>query len=323
MTTKIYGIDIGYGFTKVVSASQGMIVPVSFPSVVGTYERGIQVNGLKASVPDIVTIDSRQYYVGKAALGHGVRLLTGRHQDWISSPAYRALLLHALSINGSGAVNLTIVSGLPVNFFKRDKDILFNLIKKATEGLCIACDVHIIPQPVGSFFDALFNDSGHIRVGKLVEAKTGILDIGYYTTDLVTISNMEFVERQMESFESGVSSALEGIARDIEEEYGIRPDLHKTEQAVSNGFIRVFGVEKDVQHIAIRRFTELGQEVEARAKTIWKSGADIDMALITGGGAALLKPYLNLYRHAMVVDNAQLANATGYYKLGRRLTGHV
>ncbi len=317
---KIIGIDVGYGYTKVVTDGNGIVVPVSFPSLVGIYEDGIEVDGLKVPEQDIVSLSGQRFIVGAAALRHSSRLLNGREQGWVSSAAYRALFLHALRLVEANAVKFTIVSGLPVNFYKSDKDKLLNIIRSTACDFCIDCTVKAIPQPLGSFFSLLFDDHGRVKDGSLASGKVGILDIGFYTTDLITIHDMELIEKQMDSYENGVSTALELIAKDINNVYGRKPILNETEQAIKEGYIRVYGEPKDIRHVADQRLTELSREIESKAKTVWKSAVDIDRVILTGGGAALLKPYLNLYRHASVIDDAQFANAAGYYKLGKRLS---
>ncbi len=317
---KVVGIDVGYGYTKVVTDANGMILPLLFPSVIGVYEDGIVVEGLKTTERDGVTVNGQRFLIGESARRHASRLLDGRHEGWIDSISYRALLTHALSCADCNALNLTIVTGLPVNFYRTGKDKLINLVREIVGKYCVNLTVKVIPQPLGSFFNLLFDETGKVKDSGLAAGKIGVLDVGFYTTDLITVSELDLVERQIDSFENGVSTALASIAKDIETAYGLRPDIHKTEEAVSRGYIKAFGLQKDIGQAVEQRFGELAKDIEGKAKTIWKSAADIDRVLLTGGGAALLKGHLNLYRHAVVVDDAQFANARGYYKFGRRLS---
>ncbi len=317
---KVIGIDVGYGYTKVVTDVNGMILPLLSPSIVGVYEDGIVVDGLKTSERDGVTVNGQRFLIGESARRHASRLLDGRHEGWIDSIAYRALLMHALSTAACNAVNLTVVTGLPVNFYRTGKDKLINLVREIVEKYCLNLTVKVIPQPLGSFFNLLFDEAGRVADGDLASGKVGVLDVGFYTTDLITVSELELVERQIDSFENGVSTALTSIAKDIEAAYGLRPDIHKTEEAVKQGYIKAFGVQKDIGQAVEQRFGELARDIEGKAKTIWKNAADIDKVLLTGGGAKQLKGHLNLYRHAVVINDAQFANARGYYKFGRRLS---
>jgi len=320
MTSRIIGIDIGYGYTKIVTDNgNGMVTPISFPSVVGTYEDCLQIDGIKKTDVQLTEIENQRLLIGNSALKHSKRKFNSREKNWIDSIAYRALLKHAIALTEPNSVNLTVVTGLPVSFYKSDKEKLINLIRAIVQDYCLSLTVKVIPQPLGAFFNLLFNDSGIVQDTVLPSQKIGVLDIGFYTTDLITVDGLEIVEKQIDSLENGVSTALEAISRDIENLYGIRPDLHKTEQAVKEGCIKAFGTEKDISPIIKQRLQELEIEIEAKAKTIWKSGGDIDKVILSGGGAALLRPYLNLYPHATVIENAQFANAKGYYRYGKRV----
>ncbi|MEW6741017.1 MAG: ParM/StbA family protein [Nitrospirota bacterium] len=314
------GIDVGYGYTKIVTDNgNGLITPITFRSVVGTYEDGIQVEGLKSSTKEIVTVSNQRFLVGSSALKHSNRILNGREKGWINSIAYTVLLKYALQVIEANSVDLTITTGLPVNYYKSDKEKLTNLIRDLAQDYCINLTVKVIPQPLGSFFNLLFGSNSTIATPGLSSEKVGVLDIGFYTTDLITVHELEIVDKQIDSFENGISTALDAISKDIEDTYGMRPDLYKTEQAVKQGYVKAFGAEKDIRFIAQQRLTELAQEITAKAKTIWKSAADIDRVVLTGGGASLLKSYLNLYQHATVIEDAQFANSMGYYKLAKRI----
>ncbi len=319
--TKGIGIDIGYGYTKIVSDDGNrMMIPISFQSVVGTYEEGIQVEGLKNSANEIVSVAGQRFLIGFSALKHSNRIMNSRERGWIGSVSYKALLKYALRRIDVNSKNLVIASGLPANFYKTDKEKLANLIREFAQGYCINLTVKVIPQPLGSFFSLLFDRSGTVATPELASEKVGILDIGFYTTDLITVTELEVVEKQVDSFENGMSTAFSAIAKDIEDSYGMRPDLYQTERAAIKGSLKVFGIEKDIRVIVQKRLTELSQEITAKAKTIWKNAADLDRVILTGGGASLLKPYLNnLYRHSTFIPESQFANAIGYYKLSQRL----
>jgi len=321
--TKSIGVDIGYGYTKIVTEDNGtgLRKPILFRSIIGTYEEGIQVEGLKSPTKEIVSVASQRFLVGCSAVKHSTRILNSREKGWIGSVAYKALWGYALRLADCNSENLLIVSGLPINFYKTDKEKLSSLIKEIAKEYCLNLTVRVIPQPLGSFFSLFFDWSGKVVREDMAHEKVGVLDIGYYTSDLITIHELEVVEKQTDSYETGISTALETISRDIEAAYGMRPSLDHTAQALEKGSIKVFGSEKDIKPIVQKRLTELAQEITARAKTVWKNAADIDRVLLTGGGAEALKPYLNLFQHSFLIPEPQFSNAIGYYNLARRLDG--
>jgi plasmid segregation protein ParM len=318
--SKCIGIDVGYGYSKVVMDSHDGVSRTVWPSVVGNFEAGtVEVEGMKSSASEYVEVENQKLLVGKAALKHSFRLFNAREKNWIGSVAYRALMKNAIQNADLHSINLIITSGLPVSYYKTDKGKLTNIIREIAKEKAITVTAKIIPQPLGSFFNLLFDETGMVQDEGLVNTRVGVLDIGFYTVDLITIDNLELVEKQIASFENGVAGILESIARDIENAYDFRPDLHKTEEAIRKGSIRVYGTDHDITEIAKQRLTELATEIEARAKTIWKTAADLDQVVLTGGGAILLKSYLDLYRHTIVIEDAQFANVMGYYKYAKRI----
>lgn len=317
--SKCIGVDVGYGHMKVVTDSGEGLTRIVLPSVVGNYEERTAMEGLRLSTLELVEIGSQKLLIGRSALKHSTRIFNAREKGWIGSVAYLALMKNAIQHSNPDSISIAITSGLPISHYKTDKGKLTNLIREVAKNEAITVKVKVIPQPLGSFFNLLFDEHGGVQDEGLVNSRIGILDIGFYTSDLLTIDNLEPVENQMASFENGVAGTLESIARDIEKAYDLRPDLHKTEEAIRKGSIRVFGVDHDIATIVKQRLSEFAAEIEARAKTVWKSAADLDKAVLTGGGAALLKNHLDLYRHAIVIDDAQFANAVGYYKYARRI----
>lgn len=316
---RVIGMDLGFGFCKVVSGEEAYV----FPSVVGSGGDDIlKVSGIKS--PDLeketVSVDGRRLLVGESAIKHALRTYSVRDKSWIDSLAYRALLRHALRLAGVGPGNtdreVTIVTGLPVSHYRSCRERLARLIKE-TAGAEV--EVKVTLQPLGTFFDQLLNDDMTVREEGLAEERVGIIDIGFYTTDLVTVDGIEFVKKQLGSYEGGISSAYTEIAREIYNVYDLKKEVFEVESVVRDGHVRVFGKREDVRLIVERSLRDLAIEIEAQARSIWKDGAGIDRVLITGGGATALRGYLDLYRHAEYVPGSQLSNARGYVKFGRRL----
>lgn len=317
---RVIGMDLGFGFCKVVSGDEAFI----FPSIVGSGDDDIlKVSGMKSSdvEEETVVVDDMRLLVGESAMKHALRTFPAREKNWIDSLTYRALLSHALRLTGVGPGHLdnreiTIVTGLPVSHYRSCKDRLAGLIKKTTGD---EVEVKVTLQPLGTLFDQLFNDDMSIRDQELSTDRVGIIDIGFFTTDLVTVDGLEFVKKQLGSYEGGLSSAYSAIARDIYNAYELKKEVFEVERVVRDGYVRVFGKREDVRSIVERCLRDLATEIAAQARTIWQDGADIDRVLITGGGAVALRGHLDLYRHAEFVTGSQLSNARGYVKFGRRL----
>lgn len=320
---KFIGIDMGFGFCKVVSENGES----TFPSVAGSYDEDLfRVTGIKNPEIDgeTVTVDGQKLLVGESAVRHSGRIYSFRERNWIESLAYRALLSHALKLADISLVDreITIATGLPVRHYGRYKDRLADLVREVCTPMVrtgTRIDAKVTIQPLGSFFDCLMNDDAIIKDHELAEESVGIIDIGFFTSDFVTIQELEFVKKKLDSHEGGISSAYEQIARHIYDSYGIKKEVYELDRVVNDGFIKVFGEKKDVRPAISRCLKELASEVEAKARTLWGDGVDIDRVIVTGGGAVALKDYLNLYKHARVIPGPQIANARGYMKFFRML----
>jgi plasmid segregation protein ParM len=309
------GIDIGYGYTKVVAGNNASI----FPSVVGNFEEGIQAEGLQSQKLETIKIDNVQLLIGESALKHSDRFFSIRDKNWITSLAFRALLNYSFKLANLNGSSLVLVSGLPVSYYRTDKEVMERELKEVANTNSMANTIRVIPQPLGSFYDIVLDDNGRIKNDKYTTSKVGVLDIGFYTTDLLTIDNLELLKKQVTSFENGISSAYEKISKDIIDKYELNLSIHETEKSVRNGYIKVFGERKDISEIADKRLKELAIEIEAKVKTVWKNAADIDTIILSGGGASALKGFLNLYKHSVLINNSQFANARGYYKYSKKV----
>ena len=301
------GIDIGYGNVKVNTGGSAF----NFPSIVGNFQENISI-GFDHGKLECVEVDGEKFLVGESAMRHSTRHFTSRSRDWIETTHYKALLKHAMA-KGGVTGEAAITTGLPVGF-RADKDRLGTIVMEVAEQSGVNARVYVLPQPVGAFFSLLFDDRGSVLDHRLASSRVGILDIGYFTTDLLTIDGMSVVEGQLASFKNGVSTALEVIRQDLADKYKLQLDIRRVEEAVRRGKVSVYGEGKDITAIIAKRLGELEAEIQAQAQTIWGNAADLDRVILAGGGAAMLSPYLKLYRHATVIRNAAEANATGFHR---------
>lgn len=305
------GIDIGYGNVKVVTDSCWG----SFPSLVGNFEEGINIPDFGGRPLEAVDLGEEKFLIGESARKHSTRLYSSRDRGWIGGKAYKALVKFAIQKCGLRAGEMAaITTGLPAAYFKADKDLLAALITDVAEEVGITARVSILPQPMGAFFSQFFDEKGHVLDERLAAGRVGVLDVGYYTTDLVTLDHLDIVDKQLGSIESGVSTALEAIKRDLYDAWQVNLDLHRTEEAVRKGKVTVFGEELDISGIRDQRLKELAGEIESHARTIWGNGADLGRVLLAGGGAALLSGHLDIYRHAKIVRDPAFAIASGFFR---------
>lgn len=319
------GIDLGYGNTKHACRNGvGGIVSGSFRSVVGTDAEVVSLaSGFSSSVTR-TEVDGVKYLLGESAAIHSPRLLDMRDRGWVNTPQYRALLRHALekAIEGKDTKGLNqIVTGLPVDYWRNDKDKLKGIVNEVVHAIGFEADVEIVYQPQGSLMDIMFNEDGTLQNTELTNNKWGIIDIGFFTTDYISVNPKKgVIDKESGSIDSGVSTALEAIKKDVENVHGLsNVVLHDIEEAVRKRMIRAYGKSEDISTICHKRLGELAAEISAKITTVWHNGATFDNVVLTGGGAEMLRYHWNLYKHSRVLPRSGMANATGYCKYASRI----
>lgn len=326
---KVVAIDGGYGHTKYKFRDEnGVVQQGIFASIVGPPSTGFDVEGLRAKI-ETIDVEGETFLVGEGAKLHALRNINLREKGWIESKAFKALFKAALWKCAPPAVDVMIMTGLPVNFYQSDRQRLEKIIHEIAETFGCNITVKILPQPVGAFFSLLFNEDGQVRERKLLSGRVGVLDCGYYTTDLVTLKDLQIIEKQTGSTENGVSTAIEAILKDInaefDQEYESPKDLHEIEAAVRARSIRVRGKDTDISKLVDPRLNELAEEIRANARSIWKGAGNIDHIFLCGGGAALLNGRLSgLYEQAELIQgDPQFANVSGYFNRGEYIVRKV
>jgi len=320
---RIIGIDLGFGFCKVFS-DNGIHI---FPSVIGPCDdAAMKVSGLKnpAFEHETVFLDNRRYLIGESAIKYAGRVYLAREKDWMETSTYRCLLYHSLRLaevysNTHAPEDIVIATGLPVTHYRSCRGKLVELIKKMAHP---DISVKVTLQPLGSYFDYFLDDNGVVLDRELISGRIGIIDIGFYTTDYVTVEDLDLVKNLLDTSEGGMSSVYQDIARDIYSVYGVKKEVHEVEKVLRDGYVKVYGEKKDVADLVRPRLDSFANEIESTARVLWKDGAGIDRILVTGGGAEALKSYLDFYKHTVFVPESQIANVRGYVKFAGSLRRH-
>ncbi|MBF0557268.1 MAG: ParM/StbA family protein [Nitrospirae bacterium] len=313
------GIDVGYGYTKVVTKHSSLF----FPSRVGparelsfTLKEGADVCG------ETVEYQGEQFFVGDKAR-HSDVTYTLRTRGWVESKMYGALLTSAITraLNGRHATTdpeaVTIVTGLPVDYM-RDKPKAEEVIRKTCDGIGInIADISVIPQPFGSFFDIFYDNDGDIAGSAPLFKRLGIVDIGYHTTDYILIEDAKhYVEKASGSIPTGAYELYDIVARELKNAFDrdmVTAD--EAEQSVKTKHFKVSGQNKDVSNLVERVLSQVGQKIAGVIKSKWSIVGEIDVVLLTGGGGSLLQQHISAMAHThLLISEPQMANARGYYK---------
>ena len=327
----VYGIDVGYGFAKVVAADGRR---ASFPSVC----KSATSNGLAE-------------IFGSAATDHRLRLMTpgAGFQEWLvglsalaadavrswsSSGSARAdypvLVLAALAAVGASG-RVAIALGLPLSVYTNKAEQ--QALRAALEGLSALvgldgrepeeieiASVTVYPQAVGAYFAWAASLPGMA----LSRQAIGLVDIGYRTTDYLVLKpqggKMEPDSELSGSLDVGIADAMSHLGKSLAETHRLSfplPDTALDEALLGDGTIGIRGHVVNVASDYQAQVRRLGVEITEQLRHIWAKRLDrLAAIIVAGGGGAAVQPHLGL-PGAVLVDDPVYANAKGFLWLAR------
>lgn len=325
--------DVGYGHVKFTDGieSDGQARCDSFPSQSPpSKDQSLAVGVMQRRDTFAVRIKNRTYEVGK-----GVALsLHGDHEhaildkDFALSDGYMARLFGALNYMAPGLPDGLIdylILGLPLNTYRSHRaDVKSRYtgkfkINTAGDEITIAnCEVY--PQPLGSY-------AAYLEISEHKNFPTAlVVDPGYNTVDWFVCQGMTANEQLSSATLRGVSAVLKAIAdsliQDLKLDAGVPEVVRKIDQTLMSGEpLTLYGEE-----IELEKYLHAGdgviEEATQAVKNSIGSGVDIDVVVLSGGGAKLYAKALQskFPRHKIVTLNSpSFANVRGFQGLGELL----
>jgi plasmid segregation protein ParM len=332
---RILATDIGFGYTKATEGRQFQV----FKSIVGEANPVQFAETLlpsQAASPRHFAIAGEEIFVGELAeqqsRGRGFTLEPGQ---FIAKYA-RQLGLAGLAPYADHGDPVRLVTGLPVSFFRKYKDVLTTLLQQRHAITVIHPNgerqdktvyiekVRVIPQPFGSLFNLMLAPDGKILQQRFITEKIGVIDIGFRTTDFTVADKTRYSERGSMSTDSGMSVAFNAIASLLQEKSGTSVELYRLYEAMSRGNIKIKGQRYDLTGLVQQAYTQLATRIASEANRLWSDDWDIDAIVLTGGGGTALAPFLAPLVQGEVLpmpadQDARLNNVIGYWKYGVHL----
>ena len=334
----VVGIDIGFGFTKATNGKDTLI----FKSIFGeATDIQFREQLLTAASPEEhlhIEIEGESFFVGELAERQShVRSFTLDQNQFITNFA-KIMAMAALSRLVAPNDTVNLVTGLPVSFYRRHREELSGLLLgthslvaldsggKRHEIPITVSQVRVIPQPFGSLFNLMMGDNAELSDKRYVQEKIGVVDVGFRTTDYTVSDQTKYSGRGSGSSESGIARAFAMIAAKLQEETGVDVELYRMYDAVAAGSIKIRGKTIDLRPLTEEAFSKLASAVATEVDRLWADDWDIDVIVVTGGGGAVLAPYLEplLSGEVLGVDptaDSRLNNVRGYLKYGRNVWG--
>jgi plasmid segregation protein ParM len=324
------GIDIGYGFTKAVSAESKR---ACFPSLVAPagHDQALDL-GFGGPAPGhrvtVRRIDGQvqEYLVGEAA--QGSFLASGFLGAEKPAELHDLLLLTAACLVGAGSaafppVQVDLAVGLPLAFYKSQKDAL----KTRLEALAAWVSVDGGPERYISFRRVLVvpQGAGVVFAQGLPKGRgyAGVIDTGQYTTDflLVDLKTGRPVVEASGSVEAGCHLVSQRVAQAYLARTG-RPLPPRMERRILDDLAgtgrTVFrGGELDLSREYRQAVDDTAEAVARQVLSAWRDFADmISVTYLAGGGALLLGERLaRAFPNPVLVEDPVYANALGYLRM--------
>ncbi len=333
----VLGIDVGFGFTK---ATDGNAFTM-FKTLLGETTDV----AYWSEFPDIaapnhlhVTIDEHAYFIGDLAERQSdVRQFT-LNQNRLTSGLAKIFALTAAGKFVGNDIPVSVVSGLPVNDFKQNRQRFSQNLtgyhkvtyhqpggNAQTKKVYIR-KVRMMPQPIGSVFNLMMDDNGNIIDTEFTNQKIGVVDIGFRTTDFIILDRMQFVERGSITTDDGIAKSFSIIAKRLREKSGVNIELYRLFNAVEKETITVKGTPYDISRMKKEVFAHAAETIAGSMDGVWAEDWDIERIILTGGGGMALSKYLLPLVPGNVVPpdentDARLNNVRGYLKYAKFVWG--
>ena len=335
---EIVGIDVGFGFTKAYNGKNSVI----FKSLIGD-ATDIQFRsflGEDSSTSNLhITLEDKSYFLGSyAELQSTIREFT-LDQEKLIEDFVKILAIAAAGICTDTTVPINVVSGLPVGYLRRDTKKFKKMIQGSHEITFHNRDgqdvtkkitiekIHIIPQPIGSIFNLIFDDNGKIKNKGLAKQKLGVVDIGFKTSDFSIFDHLQYIERGSTTTDTGISKCFSVIANKLRQESNINIELYRMFQFIESGMIKIRGKEYNISNLKKRVYTHAASAIASDLNRLWENDWDIDTIILSGGGSVELSEYLSPIIDGNVIPigkdvDARFNNVQGYCKFGRYKWGY-
>lgn len=341
-TPTVRAADVGYGHIKFTEGrnKQGEIVTNSMPSqspVAGALYADGAGAALVMNRRDTfrVPVDGSVYEVGRE-----VRFaLDPRHEsevldtDFALSPSYAARLLGAVNYMLPGIPDHVIdllVLGLPMNTYEKHQADLAQRFQGThvinERGTTVEVrNCHVFPQPLGSYAAFIAEQ------WEGTDTPTALtIDPGYNTVDWFVCRGMAAHSLRSKAIERGVNSVLRAVATDVIKK--LKFDAAESEvvraidASLTNGVpFKMYGQEFDLAEHMKAGDAVISEAAQAIKNSVG-AGSDIDVIVMSGGGAALYAAAVaDKFPRLKVVtlDQPALANVRGFQILGERLAGSL
>ncbi|GGJ77620.1 ParM/StbA family protein [Virgibacillus salexigens] len=341
---EIFSLDLGNLQTKIKSSKAEKVLPSRFIDYDDLGDQSTSLFDSKLNINQYTTnFDSMFSYAWGEDLykahSKGDFIDTIQFEERYSTHEFKLLASFAIAELAKdfqeakdGILEVTIVTGVPTNDFNESsvKEIMKVLngdhnITVNEDSLNVRVkEVKVLPQPVGTVYNEMLDKEGYLQEEGYLDEQITTVDIGGGTILIDTLINMNLSDTGRAQKETGAYKIYESIANSctkanmhgitnsnieqilrssIDDQYYYKPNKNES-----------YEITKHVKKAKIKYTRELINTIN----TTLKGTSQIDTFLFTGGGANLInkEEIQNAYKHAIFVENSEVANVNGFYKYG-------
>jgi plasmid segregation protein ParM len=324
----IFGGDIGFKQFKGINLNHDIQFKfqniIGFPSPLEITQRGQDTNQMLEDLS--IKFEDELYYVGAKAMNEATNHRYTFLANKIDKVDETIKLLTALGILSCHGVNTidVMVTGAPVEEYHLTKDKIqkdfvrsYQYEFRGEKHRSTIKEVMVIPQGAGDYYDYILTDAGEL-IQEKISPKSVIINIGYRTTEIVTMNYGRFSRSESTTLYTATNSFHKELRRLLAKEYGIRKNLTQIDDIYRSGKVFIKGNEIDITLLkekAIRH--HIGSIIGEIP--MWVNTDDIYSILLSGGGSVGLCSFFQeeFGGRISILKKPEFGNARGNYKYGR------
>lgn len=330
MPSIVRAIDVGYGNTKFVVASDGgdakcaMFPSITFPSLSDPNQAQLGERRRNVAIP----VAGMYHEVGPEVSAARDRFrATYMHDGYADTATYQALVRGALHFMKVDAVDV-LVLGLPVATYLQKRSALeraWTGVHETAEGRKVTVrKVLVLAQPQGALATYAVQRE---RTDALAAEQSLVIDVGARTFDWLVSRGMTLIQGQSSSVNRGVFDVTKAIAREISRDIGADyQDVDAIDQALRTRRPLMLYQKP----YALARFTRIAHQIaeEAVASMLGEIGgtASFQNVVLVGGGAELFRKAVKkaFPRHRIEdVKEPLFANVRGFQIAGEHYAARI
>lgn len=311
-------IDLGYGWTKARIAGNLWRQPSTLGEVKPLFDEQKQRGDM---------IYNGTYFVGHLAARHSDVKYTSTKDNKAETWTTEVLLKAALG-NLAPEGQLNLVTGLPIDFFFKQKQPFTELLNRFNDSPPYNLEVFgqgtkaakpvivkhkIVPQPLGTAMGFLLDERGELVSKAEAKKRLLVIDLGRWTLDLLVLDAMEIGKESYSPPGLGTEAAYKLLQQYLREQIGKAPGRHDMDRLLLDQTYEGY----DIRPLIAKAFKALADQIQLEVEGL---NMNFYRYLITGGNAGIIAEYLDL-PNKEVFD--QLGNLNGYAKIGARLWGGI